>query len=76
MILSELYLQLHDREEGKSSFVLIMSDPVQRASDFRRYAALCSKFAERMLVPANRDRMMEMAQRFLELAQNKEAIAR
>jgi hypothetical protein len=76
MILSELYLPFQDYEQGKSSRVQIMSDPVQRASDFRRYAALCSNFADRMSVPANRDRMMEMAQRFLELAQKEEAIAR
>jgi len=59
MILSELYLQLHDREEGKSSRVLIMSDPVQRASDFRRYAALCPKFAETDNVRARQSRSHE-----------------
>jgi hypothetical protein len=53
-----------------------MSDPRQKASDFRRYAALCSKFAEQMSLRDNRDRMMEMAQRFLELAQKEEANAR
>jgi hypothetical protein len=53
-----------------------MSDAQQKASDFRRYAALCSKFAETMSVRDNRDRMMEMAQRFLELAQKEEANAR
>ena len=55
---------------------MLMPDPQQKASDFRCYAALCSKFAEKMSVSDNRDRMMEMAQRFLELAQKEEANAR
>ena len=55
---------------------MIMSETVQKASDFRRYAALCSKFAETMSVRDNRDRMKEMGQRFLELAQKEEADAR
>lgn len=61
---------------AKRNWVVIMSDTVQKASDFRRYAALCSKFAETMSVRDNRDRMRDMAQRFLELAQKEEANAR
>jgi hypothetical protein len=54
---------------------VIMSDAQERAAEFRRYAALCLQFAERMSLRDNRDRMMEMAQRFLDLAQKEEAKA-
>lgn len=52
-----------------------MSDPQQKSADLRRHAGLCMKLAERMSVRENRDRMIEMAQRFLELAQSEDAKA-
>jgi hypothetical protein len=45
------------------------------AEEFRRYAAMCVAMAERMAVRENRDRMMEMAERFLKLAQKEDAKA-
>ena len=42
---------------------------------FRRYAAMCVEMAERMSVLENRDRMVEMADRFLKLAQKEDAKA-
>lgn len=41
--------------------------------EFRRYAGMCVEMAERMSVRENRDRMMEMAQRFLQLAEKEAA---
>ena len=45
------------------------------AAEFRRYAAMCVAMAERMSVVENRNRMMELAERFLKLAQNEDAKA-
>lgn len=49
-----------------------MSDGQQKAAELRSHAALCFKLAQRMSVRENHDRMMEMAQRFLDLAQNED----
>lgn len=54
---------------------MIMSDPQQKAAEFRRHAAMCVAIAQRMSVRDNRDRMMEMAKRFLDLAQKADAHA-
>lgn len=52
-----------------------MSDPQQKAADLRRHATLCVKIAERLSLRDNRDRMMKMAQHFLQLAQQEDAKA-
>jgi len=52
-----------------------MSDPQQKAAEFRRHAALCIKISRRMSLSENRDRAMEIAQRFLHLAQKEDAKA-
>lgn len=49
-----------------------MSNRQHRPAEFRRYAALCVEFANRMSVRENRDRMMEMAQLFRQLAEEAE----
>ena len=55
--------------------VLIMSDPQQKAAEFRRHATLCVKIAERLSLRDNRDRMMEMAEQFRQLAHKEDAKA-
>jgi len=55
--------------------VLVMSDPQQKAAELRRHATLCVKIAERLSLRDNRDRMMKMAQHFLQLAQQEDAKA-
>lgn len=52
---------------------MVRSDREQKAEEFRRYAALCSKMAEQMSNRENRNRMLEMAQHFLQLAQKEAA---
>ena len=52
-----------------------MSDPQQKAAEFRRHAALCIKIARRMSLSENRDRAMEIAQQFLQLAQKEDSKA-
>jgi hypothetical protein len=46
---------------------------MHKASDYRRFAAECMEIAYRMSANGNRARMMEMAQRWLDLAQKAEA---
>jgi hypothetical protein len=43
-----------------------------RAAEYRRLAAECLEVAERMSLRADRSRMMEMAQRWLDLAKKAE----
>jgi hypothetical protein len=62
-------------ERGKRRGVMVMSDWQQNAAEFRRYATLCVKIAQRMSLRDNRDRMMEMAQHFQQLAQKEDAKA-
>ena len=47
---------------------------VATADDFRRFSANCFTFAERVSDPADKARMIEMAQEFLELAWKQEQI--
>jgi hypothetical protein len=49
-----------------------MSDRQKKAAEFRRQAALCLEVAERMSFHEDRDRMMEMAQHFLQLAREED----
>ena len=42
------------------------------ADDFRRFSANCFTFAERISDPADKARLIEMAQKFLELAWKQE----
>jgi hypothetical protein len=42
------------------------------AEDFRRFCANCVTFAERVSDPADKARLIEMAQEFLELAWKQE----
>jgi hypothetical protein len=44
-----------------------------KAAEYRKLAASCLEVAERMSFKADRARMMEMAQRWLELAKQAEA---
>jgi hypothetical protein len=50
-----------------------MVDGIDRAAQYRKEAAACLEVAEGVSVRADRARMMEMAQRWLELAQQVEA---
>jgi len=50
-----------------------MDDRQDKSADFRRQAAACIEVAERVSLREDRARMMEMAQRWLELAQKAEA---
>jgi len=52
-----------------------MRDKQPMATEFRRYAAMCVGMAERMSVVENRNRMMEMAERFLQRAQKEDVKA-
>ena len=52
-----------------------MSEPPSRAAEYRRLAAGCLEVAERMSLREDRARMMEMAQRWVDLAQKAEAEA-
>ena len=52
-----------------------MRDEQPMALEFRRYAAMCVAMAERMSVVENRNRMMEMAERFLQRAQKEDVKA-
>jgi len=52
-----------------------MRDKQHMATEFRRYAVMCVGMAERMSVLENRDRMMEMAERFLQRAQKEDVKA-
>ncbi|HEU5273606.1 MAG TPA: hypothetical protein VFU97_08100 [Xanthobacteraceae bacterium] len=61
----------NDRRQRRG--VMVMSDPQQKAAELRRHAALCVAIAERMSLREHRDRMMDMAKRFLELAQKADA---
>ena len=45
---------------------------VATADDFRRFSGNCFTFAERVSDPADKARMIEMAQEFLELAWKQE----
>jgi hypothetical protein len=49
-----------------------MPDRNDKAAEFRRQAALCLKVAERMSLNEDRDRMIEMVQHFLKLAQEED----
>jgi hypothetical protein len=51
-----------------------MDDPQDKSAEFRRQAAACIDVAQRMSLLEDRSRMMEMAQRWLELAQKAEVI--
>jgi hypothetical protein len=44
------------------------SEPPSRAAEYRRLAAECIEVSERMSLREDRSRMMEMAQRWLDLA--------
>ena len=48
-------------------------NPVSKASEYRRLAAECLQIANNMSLNAERARLMEMAQKWLELAQRAEA---
>jgi hypothetical protein len=43
-----------------------------KAAQYRRHAAECTEIAQRMSVRVDRERLMGMAQRWLELAQKAE----
>jgi hypothetical protein len=45
---------------------------VATADDFRRFSANCFTFGERVSDPADKARLIEMAQKFLELAWEQE----
>ena len=62
-------------EREKRRGVMVMSDRQQNAAEFRRYATLCVKIAQRMSLRDNQDRMMKMAQHFQQLAQKEDAKA-
>jgi len=62
-------------ERGRRNGVMVMSDRQQNAAEFRRYATLCVKMAQRMSLRDNRDRMLEMAQHFQQLAHKEDAKA-
>jgi hypothetical protein len=49
--------------------------PVSKASEYRKLAAECLQIANNMSLNAERARLMEMAQKWLELAQKAEADA-
>jgi hypothetical protein len=49
-----------------------LTEPPSRAAEYRRLAAECLEVAERMSLREDRARMMEMAQRWLDLAQKAE----
>lgn len=50
-----------------------MDNRQTKSDDFRRQAAACLEVAQRMSLHGDRVRMMEMAQRWLDLAQQAEA---
>jgi len=50
-----------------------MNDNKRLAEEYRRQAAACLEVAQRVSVQKDRERMTEMAQRWLELAQKAEA---
>jgi hypothetical protein len=52
-----------------------MADMQHKVTEFRRYAALCVEIAGRMSRRENRDRIMELAQRFLQMAEKEEGKA-
>jgi len=52
-----------------------MDDRQDKSADFRRQAAACVEIAERMSLREDRARILEMAQRWLALAQKAEAAA-
>jgi len=49
-----------------------MKNGKDKAAEYRREAASCLEVAERMSLSADRARMMEMAQRWLDLAKKAE----
>ena len=49
-----------------------MTEPPSRAAEYRRLAANCLEVAERMSLWEDRARIMEMAQRWLDLARKEE----
>ena len=50
-----------------------MDVPQDKSADFRRQAAACLEVAKRMSLREDRERMAEMAQRWLDLARQAEA---
>jgi hypothetical protein len=50
-----------------------MDSPPDKSADFRRQAAACVDIAQRMSLREDRARILEMAQRWLELAQKAES---
>jgi hypothetical protein len=49
-----------------------MSGRETKAAEFRRQAALCLEVAERLSLQDDRERVLEMAKRFLDLALKEE----
>jgi hypothetical protein len=53
-----------------------MEKPNGKTEEYRRMAADCIEVAQRMSLKDDRDRMLEMAQRWLDLAQQAETPSR
>ena len=52
-----------------------MTEWERKAAEYRQKAALCLDVAERMSLKVDRDRMMEMAKRLLDLAREAQSKA-
>jgi len=50
-----------------------MSDPKDKAAEYRREARLCLEAAERVSIREDRERLMELARHWLALAEEAEA---
>jgi len=55
------------------SDLAVKQEPGDRAAEYRKLAAQCLEVAERMSLRADRERMMDMATRWLEMARKAEA---
>ena len=53
----------------------IMTGSKERAAEFRRQAAICLDVAQRISLKEDREKMMQVAERWLELAKRAEAEA-
>jgi hypothetical protein len=53
----------------------IMTSSKERAAEFRRQAAICLDVAQRISLKEDREQMMQVAERLLELAKRAEAEA-
>ena len=62
-----------DQQLSRARSETLMTSSKEKAAEFRRQAAICFDLAQRISLKEDRERMMQVAEHWLELAKRAEA---